>query len=140
MYYGVLASIEASLLVLVIGYVPSWISNGINGFASPVTIRWVLICLGLLLFVSFASRKSTEKRGLYSALILLTVFFIGWLFDRWVGVLFITVPILLIFYHVIDKVAQVILPSATRKIRVSSDKTRIPHVSAGDTVSILGCK
>jgi hypothetical protein len=49
----------------------------------------------------------------------------GWLFDRWIGILFITVPILLIFYHVIDKVAQVILPSANPEDkREQRSKTR----------------
>jgi hypothetical protein len=110
-YYGVMACIEASLLILVIGYVPSWISIVINGFASSVTVRWVLIFLAFGLFVRSSSRKSTEKRGLYSIFILLAVFFMGWLFDRWMGILFITVPILLIFYHVIYRVAQVVLPS-----------------------------
>jgi hypothetical protein len=110
-YYGVLACIEASIPILIIGYLPNWISSVIKGLASPVTVRWVLICLALLLFVSWRSRKSTEKRGLYSILILFTVFLLGWLFDRWVGIFFISAPILLIFYHVIYKVSQVVLPS-----------------------------
>jgi hypothetical protein len=111
-YFGVLACVEVVLPILFIGYVPIWLSNATNSFFSPVTIRWALILLVPGLYVRSTARKSTEKRGLYFLLILLGTILLGWLYDRWVGILFITLPVLLIFYHVIYKVAHVILPSA----------------------------
>jgi hypothetical protein len=132
-YYGVLACIEASILVLVIGYFPSWISKVVNGFVSVVAIRWLLIFLLLGLIVRLTSRKGTHKRILFPILILLAIFLLGWLYDRWVGILFISVPILLIFYHVIYKVAQVILPSANPE-----DKSAQRYKSSAFLMYLLG--
>lgn len=111
-YYGVLASIEVMLPAVIIVYIPTLISKVMGNFVSIAAVRWILLFLAIILWIRLSGRKDTQKRGPYVVLIVLTVFLLGWLFDRWIGVIFVSMPILLIFYHVIDKVAQVVLPSA----------------------------
>jgi hypothetical protein len=110
-YLAALASLEAVLLVFIIVYFPILISNGLKNFFEPASIRWVMIyLLGFMLWYMIS--RSSGRRGLYSILILITVFLLGWFYDRWVGILFVSLPILWIFWHVLGKVAQVLLPAS----------------------------
>ncbi len=45
---------------------------------------------------------------------MLTVFLFGWYwqFGRWIGILFVSLPILGIFFFTLDRLAQVVLPAA----------------------------
>ena len=111
-YLGVLAGIEAGILALIVDFVPELISKGIHNYFSIVVIRWGLLCLLILAYAYFTIPKHSRARGLSSILILLTTFLLGWLYARWLGIVFVSIPILAIFIHVIDKVAQAILPAS----------------------------
>jgi hypothetical protein len=111
-YLGVLAGVEAITLVAFLYYFPIQASRIAPKLISPAAIRWALLYLLIVPFWYSTTRRNSGTRGLFSILILLTSFLLGWSYDHWVGVIFISVPILLIFFHVIDKVAQVIMPAS----------------------------
>ena len=60
------------------------------------------------------TRKYSGFRGLLTSLGVLTVFLFGWYWQslRWLGILFVSLPILIIFLFTLDRLAQVILPAA----------------------------
>lgn len=111
-YLGVLAGIEAMTLVFLIGFVPQWISKGIHNYFGVTVVRWLVLYLLVFAFAFSQIPKHSRWRGLTSLLILLTTFVLGWLYARWVGLIFVSLPILLIFLHALDKVAQAIIPSS----------------------------
>lgn len=111
-YLAALASVEAVVLVFIIIYAPVLVSRGFKNLLEPATIRWVILYVVGYAIWYLISRTNGGMRGLYSILILLTVFLLGWFYDRWVGIIFISLPILWIFYHVVNKVAQVLLPAS----------------------------
>jgi hypothetical protein len=77
-----------------------------------VSFRWILLYLTLVPYWWRNTRRFGGRRGLFSSLLVLTVFLFGWQFDRWIGILFISLPILGVFIFLLDKLAQVILPAA----------------------------
>ncbi|HLO30993.1 MAG TPA: SPFH domain-containing protein [Anaerolineales bacterium] len=125
-YLGVLAGIELLLLVLVIDYLPKLTSKVIHNFISPVTLRWALLYLLAIAWIYPRTRKNSGRRGLYSILILMTTLLLGWGYDRWIGILFISLPVLFIFIFVVDRVAQIILPSSNPEDKNErKQKTRV---------------
>ncbi len=132
-YLGVLAGVEAIILVLIIDYVPKLASKVIHNFFSPVTIRWALLCLLIVGYAYSIMPKHSRTRGLCSILILLTTFIFGWLYDHWVGIIFVSTPIVLIYIHAIDKVAQVLLPASTPE-----DKNERRHRRAAFLAYLFG--
>lgn len=111
-YLAALASLEAVFAVFVVYHIPIIASRSINNYFEPASIRWVILyILGIAGWFAL-SRSNGGTRGLYSILILLTVFLLGWFYDRWVGIIFVSMPILLILVYVIRKVALVLLPAS----------------------------
>lgn len=111
-YQGILALIESSFLIILISYAPLFLAKVFNNLVGASTIRWAMLCLMIVPAWYFTTHAYSGRRGLYSILILLTTYLLGWLYDRWIGLLFVSIPILLIFYHVIDGLAQVIIPTS----------------------------
>ena len=111
-YLGVLAGIEAVIGVIVIGFIPQWISKGIHNYFSITVMRWIVLYLLVFAFAFSQIPMHSRWRGLTSLLTLLTTFVLGWLYARWVGLIFVSLPIVLIFIHTLDKVAQAILPAS----------------------------
>ena len=113
-YLGLLVFGEAGLIFLVIYLFPWWFANVvIKKPEYQVIIRWIFLYITIVPFWWLLyTRKYGGRRGLFSSLIVLTVFLFGWQFDRWVGIIFISIPILAIFFFKLDRLAQVILPPA----------------------------
>jgi hypothetical protein len=113
-YLGTLAGIEAIALVFIIGFAPLFASRFIQNYfnVSTVFIRWVSLYVLVFLFAFLQIPQHSRVRGLSSLFILLTTFVLGWLYARWVGLIFVSIPIVLIFLHVMDKVAQAIIPAS----------------------------
>lgn len=112
LYLGVLAWIEASLLVIIIYFVPLLLSRVLGSRVSVASIRWVVLYVTLVPLWLSQTGKTGRPRSLYAVLIVLTVLWLGWQYQGWIGILLIALPILFIFYHVIEKLAQVILPAS----------------------------
>src|SRR6476659_507326 len=111
-YLGTLACIEAIALVFIIGLAPQFASRLVQNYfhVSTVFLRWMSLYALIFLFAFLQIPKHSRIRGLASLFILLTTFVLGWLYARWVGLIFVSMPIVLIFLHVMDRVAQVIIP------------------------------
>jgi hypothetical protein len=75
--------------------------------------RWILLYLSIPPYFYFRTRKNGHQRGLIFSLVTLTILLFGWLFERWVGIILISVPISAILLFLIYHLAQAILPSAS---------------------------
>ncbi len=125
-YLGVLAGIEAVIAVIVIGFVPQWISKAIHNYFSTTVVRWMVLYFLIFAFAFSQIPKHSRWRGLISLLSLLSTFVLGWLYARWVGIMFVSLPIVLIFIHTIDKLAQAILPASNPEEKIERRKrTRV---------------
>lgn len=72
--------------------------------------RWIL--LSGVVITHFYFRRYSEKRGLTSALLHFTVLILGWYINRWIGILFFSLPLLFIFYYAAYCIALVIIPAS----------------------------
>jgi hypothetical protein len=108
LYYGLWMLIETSVLVLAIGFFPITMEKATGTPAS--VFRWLLLYLVIPLWLFFMTRKQSGIRGMVFPFVMLTVGLVGWLFDHWVGVLLISLPLYLIFGWLVYNVAQVIIP------------------------------
>ena len=71
-------------------------------------VRWAEIFV--IGFIFFQKRKQAELRGIKSFLFHFSLLFISWLIDRWVGILAIAVPLLIIYYYISSRIALAIIP------------------------------
>lgn len=83
-----------------------------NVLISAENLRWGELYLGLGFGAYFQTRKFGGKRGLVTMLGHLTTLLIGWLLGRWLGIFFVSLPILGVFYYLIYRFAEVILPAS----------------------------
>ncbi len=74
-------------------------------------IRWILIYLTSFIVFGY-TREDGGRRGLFSYLGHATIFLIGWLSAKWSGMLFLSLPLLLVYYIALYYFAQVIIPVA----------------------------
>lgn len=74
-------------------------------------IRWILLYLSSLFIFNY-TREHGGRRGLFSYLGHVTVFLIGWLAGKWSGILFLSIPLLVVYYIGVYYYAQAILPIA----------------------------
>jgi hypothetical protein len=112
-YLGSLAFLEITFLVAVIYYAPKALANIIGDSQHTALLRWLVIYSIAIPGWYFLTKKHSDKRGVISVLIILLTFSLGWLYDQWIGIIFISTPMTLIYYHVIYKVAQIIYPTHT---------------------------
>jgi len=80
--------------------------------SSPANVRWVFLYISLCSLVYFLSKKYGEKRGLISIFGHLTVGLLGWRLCEWFGILFVSLPILGIYYHTMYRLADAIIPAS----------------------------
>ncbi len=80
------------------------------GWAPPM-LRWVESGLILTFFASIYGRKYGEKRWIISSIGHFLVILFGWLVKGWIGILFISVPLILTYYINLYQLAMVTLPT-----------------------------
>jgi regulator of protease activity HflC (stomatin/prohibitin superfamily) len=90
--------IVIDILVGVIWLIPTW----------P---RWVAIFLAIGGFSYFLSKKYGERRGMYSGLGHVSIFFLGWLLGGWIGIFFLSLPLMAVYYFVLYQFAMAIIPA-----------------------------
>ena len=112
-YLGALAFLEAILLVVLIYLLPLLLARVLNNRFSVSSIRWVVLYLWAFLMWRIFSRQNGGRRSLNSIFLVLTIFLLGWQYNHWLGILLVSVPILWILIHAMDKLAQVVLPAAS---------------------------
>lgn len=112
-YIGLVVCLEAIALVFVIYFpLPHLIVSLSNHKLELATVRWAILYLVAVSWSYFVSYKKSGRRGITSVLIVLTILLFGWLYDRWLGIVFMSLPILVMYWYIISKVAQVILPAS----------------------------
>lgn len=109
-YLGMVLALEMLLLVTVIYLLPKLIAPLPLVTDDAAAIRWTIIILTVTPGWFFFTRGYSKMRGVISVLFLLVTFYVGWLYNRWVGIILVSMPILMVYYHVIQKTAQVIYP------------------------------
>jgi hypothetical protein len=73
-------------------------------------LRLVLIGGTVFLFIFLMSDESGKARGIVSLFFHLITFVVGWAFGKWLGVFFISLPILAVYYNSIYRFADGIIP------------------------------
>jgi len=126
LYMGVVVTLEAGVLVSLIYYpLPQFLVYLSRHTLDLATVRWVIIYAAGLVWSYRVSYKTSGWRGIAFTFITLTIIFFGWLYDRWLGIFAMSVPILLIHLFIIHKVAQIILPASDPEDREEKrNKTR----------------
>lgn len=111
-YLGVLALAEAGFVYLVIYLIPLWFAEAIENPGTEIFLRWLMLYLTIPPFWWLLTRRHSGFRGLIAILVVLIVFLFGWYWQywRWIGILFLSTPILAIFIFQLFRLAQVILP------------------------------
>lgn len=107
-YLSVIYFIEIAIAGSAFLWLPSYLENvlQINKLAS--ILRWA----GILIFgfLYFKKLKHAEARGVISFTIHSLLLLASWLIDRWAGILFVALPLLVIYYHIAARVALSIMP------------------------------
>jgi len=113
LYLGAVTGLIASLVVFIIYFPLPQILVFLSRYTIEIaTIRWIIIYLFTIFWSYGVIYKKSGWRGVYSLLILLTTFLLGWLYGQWIGILAMSMPTLIIFIYFIHKLAQVIFPSS----------------------------
>ncbi len=96
---------------------PTWLGSYTvlypeTSFMTPSTIRWVLMYMLLCPFIFFITKDGGKIRALVSSFAHLTILLFGWALGKWIGMFFISAPILAVFYIILYYLVQVVLPSS----------------------------
>ncbi len=86
------------------------------GMIQPVwigwMIRWLEVLAGVVAIAYILGHEKGEKRWLFSAVGHYAVVLFGWLVDRWLGVLFISIPFLATYYGVLYEMSHILVPAS----------------------------
>jgi hypothetical protein len=72
-------------------------------------IRWIIFYLTSFVVLLY-TREHGERRGFFSYLVQLTVLLVGWLVGKWSGILFLSLPLLGVYYLALYYFAQAVVP------------------------------
>jgi hypothetical protein len=123
LYLGGAACLEAAVLVfLIYAPLPQSLVLLSHNMLELVTVRWILLYLIAILWSYRVSYKTSGRRGMRFVILILTTLFFGWLYDRWLGIFSMSVPVLLIYFFFISKVAHVILPASNPEDKLEARK------------------
>jgi len=112
--HGIYLSITYTLEVAV----AAWIFWGLPDLLEkyiPVKelTRWIrwgeILILG---HFCFRLKKHAETRGYYSFYGHYALFLFAWIIDRWIGMMMIALPLLVIYYYVMSRIAFEIMPTS----------------------------
>lgn len=105
----VIAQISA---IAVFWFMPNFAHTFTGNTQAPVILRWGLF---VIVFISIAYVYGHEhggKRWLYSTIGHLGVLLSGWGINQWIGILFISLPIILAYYSALYILAMITLPTS----------------------------
>lgn len=91
--------------------------------------QWLLTLAGTLLIAYLFGHENGEKRWLYTAVGHYAVILFGWLIDRWLGVLFVSLPLIFVFYAVLYELAHIVLPASNPEDKAEKRKRFLILVS-----------
>jgi regulator of protease activity HflC (stomatin/prohibitin superfamily) len=116
-----LLSQSVILLLAALAFGLVWIAPELLNFKWPGTFtwipatwfRWAVICLVVTLFIYIYGHEHGELRWLVSCVSHTAIIFFGLALDGWMGVLFISLPVLVAYYFTLHSLAMVNMPTAS---------------------------
>ncbi|MBV6396350.1 MAG: hypothetical protein HFACDABA_01948 [Anaerolineales bacterium] len=81
------------------------------------SIRWLFLCLGLFAFAFIWGREHGSKRWLISVIGHIAIILIGWASGFWMGLFFVSAPILATYYAALYSLSTIILPASDPESR-----------------------
>ncbi len=113
LYMGIVMGLEAALLISIIYYpLPQSLVVLSRKTLEIATVRWILLYLVAILWSLRVRHKESGKHGVWFVILILTTLLFGWLYDRWLGMLAMSVPVLITYLYLIYRLAQVVLPAS----------------------------
>jgi hypothetical protein len=109
-YFFIFYLIEFSIPITLFLAIPYLLENHFALKELANWIRWFEIFVAGVIY--FKLRKHAETRGLYSFLGHYALLLFAWFIDRWVGIIFIALPLLFVYYHVMSRIAFEIMPAS----------------------------
>ncbi len=110
-FFDALLLIAVAVIVVLLFWIVPGLFKGSWAWVGWL-IRW-LEALGAALALAWVfGREIGEKRWLFSTLGHYIVLLFGWLADRWLGVLFISIPLILLYYLGLYELAHILLPAS----------------------------
>jgi hypothetical protein len=106
LYLWLVSAAVQIVILLLFWFTPS------TRWASAETLRWLLLYLLVGGMVYGMTRRFGGRRGLYSAVGHLSVLWFGWSLGRWFGLLFVSLPLIGLYFYVLNRIAEVIPPAA----------------------------
>lgn len=91
-------------------------------YITQAAVIWVEIYA--FVFFYYKTRKQSEGRGLYPVFLNLVALNAGWYADRWLGMLFYSVPLLFIFHHILHHIALVTIPASNPNDKIEIKQRR----------------
>ena len=85
-------------------------------------IRWVLLLGAFFASAYVWGHEHGKKRWLVSAIGHIAVIAIGWVNNYWIGIIFISIPVIATYYGALYSLATVILPASDPEDRVEKKK------------------
>jgi hypothetical protein len=111
-FWGVIILIAEILAAFIFYFLPELISIWTNNHISPSVCRWLLLFTAIPVALYFDTHKQSGLRGPLAALGHLLILLYGWVLGKWIGVLFVSTPLILTFYWMTWKLSPIILPTS----------------------------
>lgn len=112
LYLGTILLLEEVFAVLIIWFLPIWIAQWVSKPELTPYFRWLVLSLVAIGVIILISRQHGGLRGLFSASGHLSLFFIGWYIDRWMGIIFVSGILLAIYYYIMWRIAMIVVPAS----------------------------
>lgn len=84
--------------------------------------RWFILSSVLLFLAYVFGHKNGDKRGLQSSIGHIVLVFFGLVVDRWAGILFISLPLIVAYYSILYRLALITLPTSNPEDRTEKWK------------------
>lgn len=105
----VIAQISA---IAVFWFTPNFARTFTGSAQAPVILRWSLFVIVFISITYVYGHEHGGKRWLYSTIGHLGTLLLGWGINQWVGILFISLPIILAYYSALYILAMITLPTS----------------------------
>jgi len=93
------------------------------------SVRWAYL-LGIFFLIAYlAGREHGKTRWKLSAIIHIAIIVFGWLLNRWVGIVCVSLPLLAAYYASLYDLALIVMPASNPEDRAEQKKRRNAFIS-----------
>ncbi len=93
------------------------------------SVRWAELLVVFFVAARLAGREHGKTRWRRSAVIQIAIILFGWLFNRWMGIAFISIPLLAAYYTQLRDLALIVIPASDPEDRVEQKKRANAFIS-----------